>query len=403
MEHELTKILDEFGEPVTVEELEGVVRRAHERRRAGLIAGAALLLLCGVVTGAVARGNVNDRSGGFAGSTLEGRKPPQHDSVKAEAHSMFGAGGDLTPLFRRDANGVAIRAYRVTWPGQPAPDQPPVCAPPPIIQGELSNAAAVGAAMAPELPGDTFALLGSGVFGQKEAEPATWATVRAGSGVTTVRLTLGGATDSMTPDKGLAVLAVAGHERGGTVEGLDSAGKVVATKKLDEMEQPTIDPACSPPPCVNGQVDPATAPDAKPNEHEVKPNEPGVKPAPDHQVQPTPDHEVKPAPDEVKPAAKLSDGAPSKGTAPVHAETKSHGASAVQAHPVCGPVPMPMPPPPLPDEKGIKPSSEGPASGPFAQDQPMIGPSDAVVEPLKPNSTTVVSTTTSTPPPNTAP
>ncbi len=54
VEHELLKVLDGTDEPVTVEELEQVVRRAGQRRRASLVAGAAALVSLGAMGGALA-------------------------------------------------------------------------------------------------------------------------------------------------------------------------------------------------------------------------------------------------------------------------------------------------------------------------------------------------------------
>ena len=67
MEDNLPGVLDGIDEPVTVEQLEEVVRRAGQRRQATLVAGAAALLALGAVGGAIARTPSDDQLLGFAG------------------------------------------------------------------------------------------------------------------------------------------------------------------------------------------------------------------------------------------------------------------------------------------------------------------------------------------------
>ena len=152
MEHELPEVLDGFDEPATVEELEGVVRRAGQRRRASIIAGAAGLLVVGAFGGAVARGP-GEGGSGFAGSRDEPEPAPAvyPDVMGPTSGPMFGGGQSLKPLFRREANGVAIRGYRASWT-TPEGLGGPKCGPPEAINGELSNGAAVTFAMAPLFP-----------------------------------------------------------------------------------------------------------------------------------------------------------------------------------------------------------------------------------------------------------
>lgn len=272
MEHELPHVLDGVDEPVTVEELEQVVRRAGQRRRASLVAGAAALLALGSVAGAVARGPVGSRPAGFA---AEGQGTPPPRSPQDQSMPSFGhvGGQDVRPtftsLFRREANGVAIRAYRVTIRGDAHPPaQDPACAPPTsFVQAGLSNTAAVGLGTAPELAGDDLAVLSTGQFGHDEGQPATWAIVRGGAGITKVRVTAGAATDAMAPEGGIAVLAVGGAAKDGVVEGLGPNGAVVATRPL-AFQPPPLDPACFPPPCLpppppgSGAAEPAGPPPA---------------------------------------------------------------------------------------------------------------------------------------------
>lgn len=250
MEHELRKVLDGVDEPVTVEGLEEVVRRAGQRRRASLVAGAAGLLALGALTGALARGPVRERSTGLA-AEQPAPAPVPGTSMASPVLGDLQEGPDreLTSLFRREANGVAIRAYRM----QPyAKEQvtDPKCAPPPLVEVQVSNAAAVSVGGAAEVAGDEPAVLGVGEFGHREGEAATWVIVRPGKGSATVRLRSGTATDTMAPQQGVAVLAVAGSaSRGGTVEALGADGAVLTSLPLNDPVRAFVDPSCFPRPC----------------------------------------------------------------------------------------------------------------------------------------------------------
>ncbi len=256
MEHELPEALDGIDEPVTMEGLEEVVRRASQRRRASLVAGAAGLLVVGGLGGALARGPAGDRPLGFAGQ--QGQAAPPSTRVQAmPAPGEKLVQPSLTPLFRREANGVSIRAYRAKPSPMPIlPDQ--ACsAPTSFVQVELSNAAAAGMTGTPEVAGDSLTVLGAEEFGRDEGEPATSAIVRTGVGVATIRLQAGAASDAMAPQDGIAVLVVPGSGLSGVVEGLDAAGAVVATQPLVVPTYPTPSPACLPPPCVAPGGEPA--------------------------------------------------------------------------------------------------------------------------------------------------
>ena len=245
MEHELQKVLEGVEEPVTVAGLEDVMRRAGQRRRASLVAGAAALLAVGAATGALARGP--ERSTGLAAERPAPSAAPAPDEFVTGFDTVAPAEA-LTPLFRRDANGVVIRAYRIL-PTGPALSQDPACAPPPVVQVELSNAAAVSITGAAQPSGDELAVLGVGDFGRAEGEASTYAIVRAAKGTATIRLTSGSATDTMVPQEGIAVLAVPGGPAGGVVEGLGPNGDVVSTKSLSDPVPPPFDPACIPERC----------------------------------------------------------------------------------------------------------------------------------------------------------
>jgi hypothetical protein len=369
VEHELPKVLDGIDEPVTVEDLEAVVRRAGQRRRATLVAGAAALLLCGAVVGALARGPGGERTTGFASPPVHPQPPTP--APMAKMHDGGPTGLPLTHLFRRETSGVAIRVYRASW-GEKAGAVDAKCGPPDFIQGELSNAAAVGFAMAPLLPGDQFALLGAGMFGQGEGEPVTWAAVRAGAGVSTVRFRLGEAADLMEPHEGITLLAAPGKTGDGVVEGLDGDGKVVATQALSQLSPPPMDPACVPPECVvdsgSGSVGSAGAATSGAN---VAPGQGPAVAVPAEPANPPPGQAGDPAPDPGMPLMKVEKGF------------------------VCGTVPAApaLPPPgvPVPDRPFSAPSA--PASVPPATASPT-----STVAP-----TTTAGSPTSTTSPNQAP
>jgi hypothetical protein len=104
---------------------------------------------------------------------------------------------------------------------------------------ELSTASAVGTGSVPRPTvaasrADEVEILGSGSFGVAEGAPVGWVAVWVGPGVTSVTLTEGGATDSMAPESGLAVLALPGDAAltGATVVGDDQSGAAVSTVPL---------------------------------------------------------------------------------------------------------------------------------------------------------------------------
>src|SRR5688572_2819295 len=107
MERELPGLLDGVDEPATVEELEAVVRRAGQRRRATLIAGGVGLLLCGAMAGAVVRGPLDGGATGATGAAgaAEGAQAPKPPTAGMASAKGDVAGAQLTHLFRREANG----------------------------------------------------------------------------------------------------------------------------------------------------------------------------------------------------------------------------------------------------------------------------------------------------------
>jgi len=281
-------MLDGDDEPASVEELEQVVRRAGQRRRASLVAGAVALLSVGGLVGALARGPVADETPGFASAPQEASPTTFPGAVSEGSWSPYGPlpGWTVAPLFRREANGVAIRAYRssldasaITVPVDPVD---PACLPPTrVIQGQLSNGAAVAVADGPERPGDGLAVLSSGEFGRQEGEPATWAIVRVPAGTASARLKVDPASDirlkgppasdAMAPEDGIAILAATGGGPGGLVEALAADGSVIASQPLAQTPEPMFGPACSAMPCPDTPADagpmpspPATVPPLPP-------------------------------------------------------------------------------------------------------------------------------------------
>ncbi len=243
VEDELPGVLDGVDEPVTVAELEAVVRRAGQRRQATLVAGAAVLLALGGVGGAVARGHDDRRytavglgAGPVAGSASAAKGAASSASMAFGGSGGFG--GPFTPLFRREANGVAIRAYRISMAGGPEAADPACAEPTSLVQVELSNAAAVGMLSAAEPPAKarleaTGLTVAANTFGYTEGEPATGAVVQTGAGIATVRITSPVGDDTMAPQDGVAVLAVAGEARADyEVQGLGPDGAVVARQPL---------------------------------------------------------------------------------------------------------------------------------------------------------------------------
>ena len=329
MEHSLPKVLDGADEPVTVEELEQVVRRAAQRRRASLVAGAAALLAIGSVGGALARGPAEDRPGALAGPSQQASSvlPSPGEQTAVANGEAIGPKQNLKPLFRREPNGVAIRAYLASWKAEKVPGAV-VCGPDESIHGELSNGAAVTFAMAPVFPaassagGARVAVAGTGTFGQEEGEAATWVVVQA-SEVAKVRVTSGPATDTMEPKDGIAILALPGTGAA-TIQGLSADGKVVTTGSVGQPPPPPMDPACMPPPCPP-EGEPPTPADPVQNADEITKRKAEVDKAA---------------------ADKAASGTASPDKA-VEARAKgiADGPVLADGGVACGPVDLPMPPP----------------------------------------------------------
>ncbi|MGB7052322.1 MAG: hypothetical protein WBG41_12185 [Acidimicrobiales bacterium] len=94
----------------------------------------------------------------------------------------------------------------------------------------------------------TVDVLGMGSFGTAEGAPVGWVAVWVGSGVTSVHLSSGGTVvDAMSPNSGIAVLAVQGNSdlTGATVTGVDQSGAAVATTPADQASGPDAANACT--------------------------------------------------------------------------------------------------------------------------------------------------------------
>lgn len=370
MEHELPRVLDEADEPVTVEELEGVVRRAGQRRRARLVAGAAALLAVGGVGGALARGPADaEPPAGYAGPPTPSTLPAatQGDTAASSGSGFAmgsGTGQALTPLFRREANGVAIRAYRTSWTVPGGRERPP-CSPPDLISGQLSNGAAVTVAMAPfpttkasAEPEPPLAVITVGAFGREEGEESLWVVARAAAPVAKVRVTVGGASDTMEPQGGIALLAVPATGAAPVVEGLGADGAVVATGSVAEpgMSQMPMDRDCFPQQCTSGGPATSTA-------------------------EPSPDQ-----PEATKQEAQIGAAPAAPGrVAPLGATPPD---PAIFDGPICHPADMPPPPTSAP---GRPPSTQTNTDPPVT---PPLGPI--------PTTETRPTTTAASPPPTTA-
>lgn len=311
MEDNLPSVLDGDDAPVTVEELEGVVRRAGQRRQATLVAAAAALLVVGGVGGAMARGSSNARPIGMAGEP-RATADKAHGGAAVSGSAFAGQLEQFTPLFRREANGVSVRTYQLALPPGPTPPDPVCAVPTSFVQAELSSAASVGYLFAPE-PADKAKLETNGItvlaadsFGVQEGEPATGAVVRSGPGIASVRITTPTGTDTMTPQNGITVLVVTG-KADGTIEGLGTDGAVVATQPIipppsgDRIITSPRGPACAldfpcPLPTPTADAGPTPPPTVKTTKEAKASTEPDVS--------------------KVQPVCEVSTGAPAFGTGP---------------------------------------------------------------------------------------
>lgn len=226
------------------------------RRRLATIVGAVALAGAGFGVGS-ATGHRG--TGGPAGTT-----------AVAAAGGMSPGWSVVTE--RQTADGIQIRVYEHSNPPDTYPDgwsPPRGCTAIGSIQADLSNARAVGIADAGVFdPTGPLAVIGAGVWGTTEGDPAAWAILHAGAGVTRVSVSFtGGGTDSTAPVNGWAVLSAPldgavpmgpGYfGPGGTAVGLDASGSQVAT--LDLPTAPahrTPSAACQPPPPPPVQLPP---------------------------------------------------------------------------------------------------------------------------------------------------
>jgi hypothetical protein len=106
----------------------------------------------------------------------------------------------------------------------------------------------------------TVEVLGTGSFGTAEGAPVGWVAVRAGSGVASVQLSVGGAAvDAMAPDSGIVVLAASGIDglAGASVVGLDPSGASVDSVPVGQAATPDGVAGC-PDPISNPPTTPST-------------------------------------------------------------------------------------------------------------------------------------------------
>ncbi len=171
-------------------------------------------------------------------------------------------------LFRREANGVTIRAYQSreqeqaseSFCGPEGACPPPECFPRRYVSAGLSTEAAVGFAYGPVYAEPAAPIVGTtGVFGVAEGDPVAWAVVQVEREVETVRVEYAaGGDDEMEPVGGVVVLAgpADGANReapslGGRLEALDGDGEVVSSTDLRGLpgeERILSQPECAPRP-----------------------------------------------------------------------------------------------------------------------------------------------------------
>ena len=119
-----------------------------------------------------------------------------------------------------------------------------------VVELSTDRAVGTGSAVMPTAAatGDTLQVLGTGSFGVAEGAPVSWVAVSAGSGVSSVQLTVNGTVvDAMTPDGGVVVLALPGASglAAGSVVGLDPVGSTVATVPAQQAQLPTGADSCA--------------------------------------------------------------------------------------------------------------------------------------------------------------
>jgi hypothetical protein len=225
----------------SVERLEEIVRRSRSGRVRNLTIALVIALLAGPALG-IAIGS------GLTGSSKpETVSTGQTDGSSDASFASFGSGTDanfdlsgagvslaapggpggargpnLTSLFKRSSDGIAIRAYQVEVKapdanaapacpqGANCPTPPPAeCRPTAGLQAELSTEAAVGegrGVLAGYAKG-SVEVIGGGFFGVKEGDSVAFVIVHVNDPVKKVKVHFGDATDEMDANKGFAVLA----------------------------------------------------------------------------------------------------------------------------------------------------------------------------------------------------
>jgi hypothetical protein len=251
MNSDLNPLLDEIN-PVpapSADELRTIIGRARSRTRRLVSVGLVLAVVAAAgVAVAVSPGSDNTR-------VVTGPLGPAALAVAVSASSPSTPSGQpppitFSPLFFRTTNDkITIRAHLGTITG-PLPCPPnqdcPAHLPHTIVHVGLANDEVVGE-MA--VPGDgprppILALVGPTGFGLPGAVTGLALVFRAGSVVARVRLTFAdGGSDEMAPVDGWVVLAHLGSSPVGTVEALDSTGRVLGSSSMPPAPPSATGPA----------------------------------------------------------------------------------------------------------------------------------------------------------------
>ncbi len=252
-----------------VESLEDVLHRFRRGRTRILGVALALALVAGPALGmVVGRATASHPQTVATGGPAVQPGPVVHQELSGggSAIAMGPGGPPATRLFlRTTADGVAVRAYLLDLPtsppaasatecassssGGPAvtvpcpPPLPAACTPATELQAELSDEGAAAVSAAPVWPNarGSVSALQAGFFGIAEGTPAAWVAVRATAEVASVRVRFSdGATDTMVPVQGYAVLA---HRMAApTVPATTTAPSPAANDTTPVGETPMVNP-----------------------------------------------------------------------------------------------------------------------------------------------------------------
>ena len=240
------------------EDLRAIIAKAGRRMRirAGAIAGAVAVVAGGGVGYAVSTTGgstpqVIATSQG-AGDRTSSAAPGAAQLSGPTALNAFPEASKFSRLFTRQANGVDIRAFVVSFPAiQPLSPASGVAAPTCVttsrLQAELSTPGMVAVAGGGGFVAQQAAAivdLQPAIVGQAEGDPVAVVVVMTGPTVAKVRMSFnGGATDEMAPRGGWSVLTApaswfqpgksATTIQLGTLTVLDSGGRAVESRALN--------------------------------------------------------------------------------------------------------------------------------------------------------------------------